>query len=405
MRSDSVRAHRGFRRFFAVLLILAGTVPAWGKPATLSPAFTPTETPLPPANELFRKAQDAFKEKRYKESKDLLLILVAKQPLEEFAPKAKLMLAGLEQDFQSSLDKFRLLATEYVGKPEGEEALKSMGNRYYAADRYDDAAGVYREFLDRYPKSPLLPEVRFFLASALSAQGKDEEAVKHFEKVVASSPDSAWAPKSLLGIGTSDLKRKQSDRARKTFLRILDQYPLYEESNLVYYRLAQAYEDLKKPREAHAAYATLVSRYPKALESEGAKARMKEMEASNPALKPAEEAAEEAPGEEPAEATPPVVTVKEVPTPLPASSTDRIALSKPFKVQVGVFTRRENAVKLRDRCREAGYAVSLVTSQTADMPYPYYKVRIGSYADRESARKAAAAISKKLGQPAVVVED
>jgi len=390
----------------AAVVLLLGAVPARAKTGTtIGPAPSPTETPLPPANELFRRAQDAFREKRYKDSRDLLLVLVARQPLQEIAPKARLMLASLEQDFQSSLDKFRLLATEFAGKPEGEEALLSMGNRYYAADRYDDAAGVYREFLDRYPKSPLSPEVRFFLSSSLSAQGKDEEAVKHFEKVVASAPDSVWAPKSLLGIGTAELKRKQSDRARKTFLRILDQYPLYEESNLVYYRLAQAYEELKKPREAHAAYATLVSRYPKALEAEGAKARMKEMEASNPALRPAEEAAEGAPGEEPADVTPPVVTVKEVPTPLPASSTDRIALSKPFKVQVGVFTRRENAVKLRDQCREAGYAVSLAMSQAADMPYPYYKVRIGSYTDRESARKAAAAISKKLGQPAVVVED
>jgi hypothetical protein len=62
-------------------------------------------------------------------------------------------------------------------------------------------------------------------------------------------------------------------------------------------------------------------------------------------------------------------------------------------------------VKLRDKCRQAGYAVSLVTSQTADMPYPYYKVRIGRYADRASAQKAAAAIARRLGQQAVVVED
>lgn len=392
----------------AILLIIL-TVPAWAKTGTtIGPAPTATETPLPPANELFRKAQDAFKEKRFKESKDLLLILVAKQPLEEFAPKAKLMLAGLEQDFQSSLDKFRLLATEYVGKPEGEEALKSMGNRYYAADKYAEAAGAYGEFLEKYPKSPFVPEVRFFLGSALMAQGENDAAVKQFEKVVKDAPESSWAPKCLLGAGTAAMKKKDPDKARKIFLRILDQYPLYEESNLVYFRLAQAFEDLKKMKEAHASYATLVTRYPKALETEGARERMKILEVADPTLKPvAELKAPEpvSPEEEPSGTPPPVVTVKEPVSPKPAPKGVAPARLKPFHVQVGVFTQKANAVKLRDKCRKAGYAVSLVTSQTGDMPYPYYKVRIGSYADKAAAQKAAAGIAKKLGQSAVVIED
>lgn len=394
---------------FLILMILAVPVRA-GAGTTIGPAPTPAETPLPPAGELFRKAQEAFREKRYKESKDLLVTLLAKQPVAEFVPRARLMLAGLEQDFQSSLDKFRLLATEYTGKPEGEEALKNMGNRYYAADKYPEAAETYQELLDRYPKSPYVPEVRFFLGSSLLAVGETEKSVKQFERVVKEAPDSVWAPKSLLGAGTAALKSKEPEKARKTFLRILDRYPLYEETNLVYYRLAQAYEELKKNREAHAAYATLITRFPKSLEASEARTRVKAMEATDPSLKPfAESPGEPAsgpPGDPEEGARPrPAVVLKEPTVAPPPAGRPALAQRRPFRVQVGVFTRKENAVKLRDRCREAGYAVSLVETQTEDMPYPYYKVRIGSYPDRDRAREAAAAIAKKLGQSAVVVED
>ncbi len=374
--------------------------------SSLEAKAKPTPTPVVsdsasgPAGELFKQAQDAFKEKRYKDSKDYLLTLVTKYPVEEFVPRAKLLLATLEQDFQSSVDKFKLLAADYVGKPEGEEALKSMGSRYYVADKYGEAAAAYKEFLERYPKSSYVPEVRYYYAASLFALGNMKEAEKQYEKTLKEAPDGAWAPKALLGLGTSALKQKDSAKARKTFLRILDQYPLCEEMNLVYYRLAQTYESERKPREAYAAYATLLSRYPKALEAAEATQRMKEMEKAMPSLKPASEE----PGSEPEEA----VVMKESVTPAPGgvSGTKIVAaVRKPFHIQVGVFTKKVNAEKLLEKLKASGYKGSLVTSQAEGMPYPYYKVRVGDYPDAASAKTASEAVGRKLGQQTVIVED
>src|ERR1051325_8422086 len=83
----------------------------------------PTPVPTPDNHPLFEKAQQYFKEKKYKEAKQILNQLVAKaSPLEDYVPKARLLLANLQDDFSISIAQFKSLAAEYNNSPEGEEA-------------------------------------------------------------------------------------------------------------------------------------------------------------------------------------------------------------------------------------------------------------------------------------------
>ena len=78
----------------------------------------------------------------------------------------------------------------------------------------------------------------------------------------------------------------QYPMAEKQYLKVLDRYPHSCEMNLVYYRLGRLYELETKIPQAHAAYATLATQFPRALETEDALQRMSAMERLNPELTP-----------------------------------------------------------------------------------------------------------------------
>ncbi len=372
------------------------------------PSFAIQATPVTTADSgqsLYDKAQKLFQEKNYKQAKDSLNQLVAKYPMGDFIPKARLLLANLQEDFTVSTVQFRELATEYSARPEGEEAQKDLGSRYYLADKYDEAADSYKEFLDHYPKSNSMPEVRYWYASSLLALDKNQEALDEYQKVLNDSPDSPWAPKALLGTGNAYFKMKKYQDAEKRYLKILDQYHFYDEMNLVYLKLGQTYESEQKWKEAHAAYQTLIQQYPQAFEVSEARGRLQELEKEHADLPPAAEA--QAP--EPT-ATPVVVASEPTVTPVPTETAQEAApetdaISKPFHVQVGVYSKKLYVDKAQKGVRKAGYKPYVVTVKAGDMPYPMYKVRVGDFADKVSAQKFADELTKKLKEKAIVVED
>ncbi len=394
------------------------SLPLWAADAT------PAATPGDDGQSLFEQAQKLLREKNYKEAKDTLNQLVAKYPMEGFIPQARLLLANLQEDFDASVAQFKSLAIEYSDRPEGEEAQKELGARYYLADKYQDAADSYKEFLDDYPKSASLPEVRYWYASSLLALDDDKDALEQFKKVLDKTPDSPWAPKALLGMGNAYFKMKKYGDAENRYLRILDQYHLYDELNLVYLRLGQTYEAEQKWKEAHAAYQTLVQQYPLAFEVSEARDRLQALESQHPDLPHAPEA--QAPEPPPLRqgfggqaATP--VTVAAEPTPLrqgfggqaaptsleDAEETDQTvsSASKPFHVQVGVYSKMYNVDKTRKAIKKAGYSSYVVTVQQEGVPYTYYKVRVGSFADRAEAEKMAKELARKVKEKVIVIGD
>ena len=391
------------KKIFLVLLLCAGPCLLRASEGMPGPTATPEDT-----RSLFEKAQKLFDQKNYQESKDILNQLVAKHPMEDFIPKARLLLANLQEDFSISIAQFKDLAAEYNARPEGEEAQKDLGARYYLADKYEDAAQSYKEFIDNYPKSASLPEIHYWYASSLLALDANKEAAEEFKKGLEGAKDSSWAPKSLLGMGTAYYKMKKYSDARNQYLRILDQYHLYDELNLVYLRLGQTYEAEKKWKEAHAAYQTLIDQYPKSFEVEEARGRLRDLESQHADLPHAVEAVAPTPTATVvaalAQPTPTVVAIE----PAPAANSENTPsemVSKPFQVQVGVYSKKFNVEKTRKLIQKAGYSSYVVTVQQEGVPYTYYKVRVGHFADRVSAEKVAKALIRKTKEKAIVIEN
>jgi TolA-binding protein len=397
------------------LMFLLGLSPAFAGTLKLSDAVTAVKsasaTAAENSRELFEKAQKYFQEKKYKKSKELLNQLVAKNRMEDFIPRARLLLANLQEDFNTSISQFKALAAEYNKRPEGEEAQISLGARYYLADQFPEAAESYKKFIEEYPKSSVLAEARYWYASSLGAMDKNDQAIQEFKRVVQGSPDSPWAPKAFIGMGNAYFKMKKYNDAEKQYLKILDQYHYHDELNVVYLKLGQTYEMGKKPKEAHAAYRTLLDRFPKALEISEAKARMLELEKVQPELaklRKAEPPTPEPTAEPSGETVSAAVTPEAETTVAPEETLPESAAQKglkPFHVQVGVYSKKANVTKAQKAIRKAGYRSSVLTVKREGVPYPIYKVRVGNFADRVAAEKVAKVLAKKTKENAIVIED
>jgi len=404
-------------------------------PVFADPTPTPSEldkviTPVTGATkDLYEKAKKYFDEKNYKDCRDILTPLVAEHPMDSFIPQARLMLAKVQEDFEVSVAQLREVAEEYDDKPEGMQAQKELGDRFYLADKYDDAIDAYEEYLRNYEKSPYSVEVHYWLASSYSAAGRTQEAIKEYQKVLDNGKETAWAPKALLGMGNAYFSTQKFSDAEERYLRILDQYALYDELNLVYLKLGETYEMEKKWKQAFAAYQTLISRYPKSMEVSEAQPRIAELMKLHPEL---------ASSQTPVPSPTVLPTLTEIPTatvgkpPMAPTATVTIVptatatavveaatpeqdqdvtvdqpvlKSTPFHVQVGVYSKKSNLELTEQGLRKAGYKYYVVTVQSVDSAFVLYKLRTGHFATRSAAQKLATKLSKRIKEKAIVVQD
>jgi len=376
-----------------------------------SPMVTATSAPAEDAHSLFTKAQDYFNQKNYDQARETFSRFVAEHPMDQMIPQAKLLLARMEQDFSASTKEFAQLAQEYSDKPEGADAEKDLGARFYLADKYGDAALTYGEFLKTHPQSASAPEARYWYACSLYSLEKCQEAVTQFAQVAEEAPESPWAPKALLGEGNTYVKLNLNSQAEKQYLRILERYPLFAEMNLVYYRLGRVYELEGKSVQAHAAYLNLLDNYPQALEAEDARQRMLALEKINPSITPVAQLTTPTPMGVLATAPENTPVPTEIPSPEispaePEAETPVLTnAAKPFHVQVGVYSNKKFMTATLKKLKKSGYKLKVLKLKTEDMAYPLYKVRMGSYPDHASALKASKAFMKKTHIKTFVVED
>ena len=122
----------------------------------------------------------------------------------------------------------------------------------FSRGRYELAMSGFRDFLRRYPDSPLadsaqygIGESYYSVAAAATSQGQTdkatralEQAVQEFRKVIVIYPRGSKVPSALYkeAVSLTDLKQMALARARLQYL--VDHFPQSEEAPLAKERLA-----------------------------------------------------------------------------------------------------------------------------------------------------------------------
>ncbi|AIF47055.1 tol-pal system protein YbgF [Dyella japonica] len=134
-----------------------------------------------------------------------------------------------------------------AGKPAAGKAAAT--NNSTAQSAYDDAfkslrAGDYvkssrdfRNFIQQYPDSPLLPNAFYWLGESYYATSNYQVAMEAFQHLVSQFPQSEKVPDAMLKVGYSQLEMKQIDAGKATLKNVSAKYPGSKAAGLAQERL------------------------------------------------------------------------------------------------------------------------------------------------------------------------
>ncbi|MCR3755727.1 MAG: cell division coordinator CpoB [Sodalis sp. Psp] len=105
--------------------------------------------------------------------------------------------------------------------------------------QYDQAIGVFQNFVKRYPDSTYQPNANYWLGQLNYNKGKKEDAAYYFALVVKKYPKSSKAPDALLKVGIIMQEKGQKDKARAVYRQIGKLYPSENAAKQAQKRLAK----------------------------------------------------------------------------------------------------------------------------------------------------------------------
>jgi outer membrane protein assembly factor BamD len=259
-----------------------------------------------PDKTLFDRSMDSMKRARYQEARTLLETLINTYPDSEYIARAKLALGdawyneGGKAAWQQAESEYKDFQTFFPNLPEASEAQLKIASMHYREMEKPDrdyseaqrAADEYKQLIQQYPDSPLVPQAKQKLREVQEILGERQYRIAHFYYL----RDNLAASQARL----------QS---------LTDSYPLYSQSDEALYELGNIYEreaaGLKKQKlpeaqkeklvaqyekKAIEAYSRIITRYPATDRVGDAKRRLEALKAPIP--QPTAEALAESKAEE-----------------------------------------------------------------------------------------------------------
>ncbi len=306
--------------------------PARGQSAPVGPTPTPAPTPLlttqanaatlssadkAAATELFNEARNADEAGAAGSAVELYRRALKKYPIAPEASTAQYRLAELlesQGDLSRAFNAYQALLTRYADTPNFERAVAAqvaIANKYLQGrpqkilglsigNSAKRAEEMYTNILANAPFSKYAPVAQFNLGLSYEKQSEPFEAIKAYQKVLDSYPNSDVCDDSLyqiayvyLRIGLAQQSQDLSAlvQARNTFEDFLIEYPNSEkapqarenldrlgtqESGNVF-RIAKFYEFTHDLKASVIYYNDVIRRQPKSAQAELAKARIEEL--------------------------------------------------------------------------------------------------------------------------------
>jgi len=119
--------------------------------------------------------------------------------------------------FDEALDTYRELIKKNHDSPWAEKALFEIGVTYFTrgeqragSESYQDASDAYQRFITQYPKSELVPQAKFGIASSLEEMDQLDAAYHLYQDLLTSYPSP-----SVIQIKLARIHQRQSQRSRK----------------------------------------------------------------------------------------------------------------------------------------------------------------------------------------------
>ncbi len=186
-----------------------------------------------PDKSLFDRSMDSMKKAHYQEARTLLETLINTYPDSEYIARAKLALGdawyneGGKAAWQQAESEYKDFQTFFPNLPEASEAQLKIASMHYREMEKPDrdyteaqrAADEYKQLIQQYPDSPLVPQAKQKLREVQEILGERQYRIAHFYYL----RDNLAASQARL----------QS---------LTESYPLYSQSDEALFELGNIYE-------------------------------------------------------------------------------------------------------------------------------------------------------------------
>jgi tol-pal system protein YbgF len=105
------------------------------------------------------------------------------------------------------------------------------------AGRYDQAAKSFQKFLDEFPNGKFADNAQYWLGESYYVTRKFDSAMREFDKLVTTHPESQKVTHALLKIGYIHDELGQKDKAREVLTGLTEKYPQSTAAGLAAKRL------------------------------------------------------------------------------------------------------------------------------------------------------------------------
>ena len=291
--------------------------PAIDSRAQNAPAATASEVDAAAANELYGQARTADEAGSSKAAIDAYQRALKKYPLAPQAALAQYRVAELLEasgDLSRAFNAYQALLTKYPDTPNFERAVAAqvtIANKYLEGrpqkflgvpigNSAKRAQEMYLNILSNAPFSKYAPIVQFNLGLAYEKQSAAFDAIKAYQKVLDTYPNSDVCDDALyqiayvyqrIGLAQQSQDLSSLVQARNTFEDFLVEYPNSEKAPQAkenmsklggqeaddVFRIAKFYEFTKDLKASVIYYNDVIRRQPQTKEAELAKARIEEL--------------------------------------------------------------------------------------------------------------------------------
>ncbi len=316
--------------------------------------------PILSGRNLYRSGQKYLKQKQYVKAKNAFYRYYKRRPKSFKAPYALYHYTQLLVNGNRVIQSLKTIAKKYPNFPELDGVFDQLASLYYIMGDYDKSYYYYKSILKRFSKSPYREKASYYIVN-ISLVQKDYLKVESLAKsFMPTLRKGIYHKRIILSVGRAYFMNQKYKKALSLYKRFMKHYPRTEFAPRVLYRMAQCYAKLNKSRKSRQYFNWLVNRYPYSLEKEYAKNKLRYRSNRSKSHK---------------------------------SHQTQYPSKKGYILQIGVFSTRQNAFKLKNKVEDLGHSSYIITYKSKGRTY--FKTIAGPFKTKKKALMSSKTLARK----------
>lgn len=254
-----------------------------------------------------------------------------------------------------------------------DQALDFLGTIYFIQEQFSQSLSIYESLYNRFKQSPLTPKACYYVGLNHLNLQHYQQAIQYFEQLIQLYPNSNYRTHVYFYLSTTYYQRQTYGKSTEYLMKIIQDHPHSPFVPAAYFKLGMTHLRWGNIDRAKQIFRSIQEDYPNSLEADLAASKLMDY------------------GELFGN-----VYLSQVQPHLSTANQTTVSSGR-YYVQIGVFSRQQNANEALQLIQSLGYPGTKENRQSG------FKVLAGPFATRDHARQAEDTL-KNQGMDTLIIE-